>query len=499
MSAGPTSARSVVRNAVYGFSTWLIPLGLSFVATPIIVKSLGHNVYGIYALVLGFVGYSFNLNTGRAVTKFVAEYRAAGESGRIREVVSTTLAVNLFVGSLGGVSIALAAEWLVKAVFRIAPELQADAVTGFRLAAAIIFLTMQWQVFLAVLQGYQRFDLYSRLTNACSVLTIGGSAGLALAGFGVNSLLAWSAALLVLFWAGTFLVARRLLPEGGPALAGGTLRRIAAFSGGVIGYQLISNAVLLFERGWIIRKLGEESLTFYVVPMTLAIYIHGFVSSLLLVIFPLSSELAGERERLTRMYLAATKIVCFFIGFIALTLIVESRLFLTLWMGADLAEASAPVLVVHTLTFSLAALLVVSWNMTEGLGYPSYNFGVYTFCFAVAIAGMVLFTESHGILGAAASRLAGFGVLTLSVPIVERWLLGRVQIGFWARTIASIGVACGGAYLAEMALGRLFEPGWIGFIVPVGTAGVVYCAVLAAVGFISDEEKKVFKRLLRRD
>ena len=62
------------------FSTWFLPLGLSFFATPIIVKALGDEDYGIYALVLGFIGYSFNFGIGRAITKYIAEYRASGET-----------------------------------------------------------------------------------------------------------------------------------------------------------------------------------------------------------------------------------------------------------------------------------------------------------------------------------------------------------------------------------------------------------------------------------
>ena len=66
---GQTS-KSIVRNVIYGSLTWVLPVGLSFVATPIIVRSLGNNDYGLYALVLGFISYSFTFSLGRAVTKY---------------------------------------------------------------------------------------------------------------------------------------------------------------------------------------------------------------------------------------------------------------------------------------------------------------------------------------------------------------------------------------------------------------------------------------------
>ena len=145
----------------------------------------------------------------------------------------------------------------------------------------------------------------------------------------------------------------------------------------MIGYQILANVLLLFERGWITRQLGAESLTYYVVPMILGLYIHSFISSLMLVIFPLASELKDKKERLLKLYTKATKIVVFLVVFMATTLIVQSKFFLTLWMGAEFAEKSAVLLVFHTITFGLLAILTVSWQMTEGLGYPNYNFKIF--------------------------------------------------------------------------------------------------------------------------
>ena len=79
--------------------------------------------------------------------------------------------------------------------------------------------------------------------------------------------------------------------------------------------------------------------------MMLRLYIHSFISSLMLVIFPLASELKNKKERLLKLYTKATKIVVFLVVFMATTLIVESKFFLTLWMGAEFAEKSAILLV----------------------------------------------------------------------------------------------------------------------------------------------------------
>jgi len=88
-----THSRHILRNIIYGLSTWIFPLFLGLISTRVIVRSFGNNDYGIYALVLGFIGNSFNFSVGRAITKYLAAYRAAGETERIQEIICATAAV----------------------------------------------------------------------------------------------------------------------------------------------------------------------------------------------------------------------------------------------------------------------------------------------------------------------------------------------------------------------------------------------------------------------
>src|SRR5437762_7483637 len=152
-SSARQTSKSVFRNVIYGSLTWVLPIGLSFVATPIIVRSLGNNDYGIYALVLGLISYSFTFSLGRAVTKYIAEYRVSGESDKIRDLISATFTLNVTVGLSGILLICLLANWLVRDVFRIEPGAQDKTVIAFYVASGIIFLSMLNQVFVAILQG----------------------------------------------------------------------------------------------------------------------------------------------------------------------------------------------------------------------------------------------------------------------------------------------------------------------------------------------------------
>jgi len=494
------TSKSIVRNSIYGFSTWLLPLALSFIATPIIVKSLGHEDYGIYALVLGFIAYSFNFNVGRAITKYIAEYRSVGEIEKITEVISATLFINLALGGIGLLSIFSTANLLVVDVLKIQGEAQEKTVYALYVAALTIFFLMLNQVFNAILQGLHRFDVYAKIFNLNNILLISGNLILALKGFGLLYLLGWNLLITALSATVSASAAKRLLPEFSFNLKfrRETLKLVFGYSSGIIAYQILANILLLFERSWITGKLGAESLTFYVVPMMLALYVHSFIGSLMLVIFPLASELKNEKEKLLRLYQKATKIVSFLVVFLGATLIVENKTLLTLWMGTDFAEKSATLLILHTITFSFLAIEIVAWQTTEGLGYPNYNCYFFMICFIISILGMVGLITDYGNFGVAFARMCGFGALFLSVFYVEKRFFGKVQVKFWLKSISILAVSIALAVLAESFLTAKLGINWFSLIFSTFVSGMIYCLTAWLLGFVTEDEIALLRRILKR-
>ncbi len=494
------TSKSIFRNVLYGFSTWILPMGLSFIATPIIVESLGNQDYGIYALVLGFVGYSFNFSFGRAITKYIAEFRANGENEKIPDLISSAFFINLAVGLFSVSIICFFANWLVLFVLKIDVESQSKSVTALYIASAIIFFSMLSQIFNSVLQGIHRFDVYSKIFNLNNLALLTGNLVLAVLGFGLISLFVWNLSVTCLTCVIFVISAKRLLPEFklNFKFQPETLKLIVKYSYGVIGYQILSNFLLLFERGWIFRKLGAESLTYYVVPMTLAIYIHAFISSLIIVIFPLASELKNDNEKLLRLYTKATKIVVLFVVFFGTTIIVESRFFLSLWMGAEFADKTWMLLVVHTITFSLVAIQAVSWQMTEGLGYPNYNFLLFLVCLITSVSLMVGLTPGLGNLGVAIGRMAGYAAIFLSIFYVERWFFKKVQAKFWMKVIAILTVSSTASALTEQFIVQSYSQSWLVLAAATFSGAFVYFFMVWALGFVSEDEKLLLKRLLSR-
>src|ERR1035441_10517235 len=94
--------RQVALSTASNYAGRLVTLTVWFVLTPIIVSHLGSTNYGLWALVASFVAYGnlADLGIASAIVKYVAEYRAHGDSKTASELVATALLLYCGLGVL---------------------------------------------------------------------------------------------------------------------------------------------------------------------------------------------------------------------------------------------------------------------------------------------------------------------------------------------------------------------------------------------------------------
>jgi O-antigen/teichoic acid export membrane protein len=491
------------RNIFYGFLSVLLPLVSTLVVTKFVVEALGAVEYGLLTLILGVVGYSFTFGISRAATKFVAQYRATGETEKINEVLAATLVLNLLIAIGGAIFLILAARFLVSDVLLIDAGLKAKAVWGFYIAAGTILLLVLQQFFTAVLQAVNRFDWFSHLTTVFSTVLSAGNLILSLAGGDAVALLWWNLIITAIGAIGFYAAARRALPKAkfGFRFGGDAWRLVWRFSAGVVGYQISGNLLLLFERVLITRRFGTESLTFYVVPMMLTIYIHVFMISLSLALMPLASETQAldNVDRLLSVYKRATKYIWVIALFACVSFSICGEAFFRLWLGAEFAARSGWIVVFHAWTFGSMSLSLAAFQITEGVGKPSRNAWLMFFWTAAGAGLMSALIPVYGLVGVAAGRSVP---VVVSVPffvcLIERAIFGKIQTEFWRKTLLLLVPAAAVAGLFEYFLLALLSPSWLSLAAATAAGGLIYLTILILTNFFPSEERNRLKQFARR-
>ncbi len=454
-------------------------------------------MYGLYVVILGFIGYFFTGSIGRAAAKYIAEYRSSGEIDKISDIVSSTIILTISLSLLATGSVVLFARLIVADIMLISPELQNDAILALYLAAAIILIGTTGQIFQLILQGLQRFDIYLLVTNLTSLLLSIGSVAAVLLGYSVLAIL--TSTLLVSLVSGivSFKLALRLLPEFSFTfrIQAEAWRSVWRYSASIIAYQLCGSLLLLFERGWIVRRFGIEALPFYVVPMILATYIHLFTGSLVLALFPAVNELLGEPEKLAELYRKTSKLILILIVFAVLSAIIGGRLFLALWINEAFAESAYWMLVIHVFTFGILAMATAAWLVAESFKFAAIN-ALATFVWLIiSIPLMLTLSGSLQEKGVAIGRLIGVLVFIPLIFYVEKRFIGGVMIRFWGMTAIKIILAAIFAIVTEMLILSILQPSWWTFFTSIAAGLAIYTGILSVTGIFEPDEKQLLRNM----
>jgi len=318
-------------------------------------------------------------------------------------------------------------------------------------------------------------------------------------GFGVIALLIWNLAVITLLGVLFFLSVRSGIPDLRLRLHIDREHWAASLRYGlsIIGYQVLGNALLLFERGWIVRRFGTAALTFYVVPMMLGFYFHAFISSIVLVLFPSMNELIQEPEKLVSLYKLATKIVFGMTAFFLVTCIVCGRAFLTVWMGADFAAASYQILVFHSVTFAILAITVLAWQINETFRATVLNVIATVAWLAISFPAMVFLSHAMQASGVAFGRLLGILAYLPLIFVAERRFLGARQYQFWLPLMLRVLAATALAGLSEWAILSVLA-GWPGVALAVMTGGLLATTSLYVSGLLTPAETASFAGFIPR-
>ncbi len=349
MPPPPTSARGLLRGALWNQLGQALPVLAALLLVPRLVHGLGVERFGILSLAWMLIGYFtlFDLGVSGALTRLVSERLSTHRREEIPALVWTSLALTTAMGAVGAVLIAALAPWLVGSVLHVPPALRAESLGLARVLAAALPVVTGTAALAGVLSAQQRFGALNAIRIPMGILTYAGpllvlpwtqdlvAIGLALA---ILRLIG-GVAHLALVWTGTSGLGGQI------GIRRSLLSPILGFGGWMTVTAVVGPLMVYMDRFVIGALLSMAMVAYYTTPYDLASRLTILSIPIVNVLFPAFASASGaDPSRAARLFDWGVRVAAAVLYPFALVLAVFPREVVPLWLGPEFAAHSAGVL-----------------------------------------------------------------------------------------------------------------------------------------------------------
>ena len=500
------SLSTIVANVTSNWAGLIVGIAIAFVLAPLTVRTLGNVYYGVWTLLMQLTGYLwlFDFGVRESVIKYVAQYHASGERERINATINTAVSIYL------GVSLATLAMAVVLAIalpyaFNIPP----DAVTTARLTAVFVGATVAqffvFNVFIGALMGLQKFYVLARLGMVFTLIKGAMTYSLLMSGYGIVALALVQLSMTLVHNLIILRICRKTLPYLSLRLVW-PRREEASTLLNYGKYVLISNVgdKIVFATDSIVIGIFQPvaALTYYAIGGSLIEQFRSFITSMSVVINPLSSGLNARREDhavatvLTSGARAAIVLglpVC--IGFMVL-----GERFISLWMGAEYAAPAAQVLAV----LAAGHLIGLPYYSLSGVmyGLNRHRVVAYSRIFegGVNLLLSVWLVQRYGITGVALGTSVPHAIVVAAIlpPVLARWVPINLRDYYQSVYLRPLAASLP-FWLACWWIEHVLRPAnFLMFFTAIGAALIAYVMPCWLVAFSADERALLAGSVMRR-
>ena len=409
-----TATRRIVGGAFWNLLGRGLPLLVALVLTPPLVAALGIERWGLFTLALGLVGVFgvFDLGVGAALTRTIAD--RLGRNEREGEDVLIASAIILLFGlsTILAAGLWAAMPWLMRQALAVPPDLEGQAIAGFRVLMAAAPLVVVNAALWGVLAAHGRFRSANLATMPVAVLYYLGP---------LLVLLVWDSL------AGVFLalVAARLLNTLSYATLTRDVVTLSAFRrahlaaavpllrlGGWLSLSgVLTQASLYLDRFLIGSFLSLTSVAFYATPLDLAMRLWILPIAVAQALMPaLASSFRARPEETARLTRRGVLLISALVLAGSIVLSGGAETLLHLWLGPAFAEGGAGVLRILAVGIFFSCASFAPGSLVEAIGRPDVTARLQVAVALVSIPLLLLLLGAGGIEGAAlawALRCAG--------------------------------------------------------------------------------------------
>ncbi len=405
----------ILRGSLAGFARIALAVPVYFILTPLVWRTLGQELFGIWSFSTVIVSL-MNLTDFGLKNSLI--YHVAKHVERPREVMryfSSTMWIYLALSSILLTATAVWGQDAVWALLKVPDQYRFETTFVLWITVGGFVWRLLSLPFQAVLEGHQELALSQLISLAWLVAYFAGSLFALLVsptiyGLGVVAL-AGNVFLFLAYWR----AARRRFPQltfESWAIDGMRLRHMFGFG---FGIQVASICIALREplyKVLVARSYDLASVAAFDIAFRLCTQLMSAITTPLLGVFGAAALLAARREDLLNVLRPLVGVTLGMLLPAALAVVSFSRPLLHTWLGSDDVTASA-LLSVMCIAFAVYYSTEALYKTIEGAGFSGYSAVVQTVVLAVQIAVFWLFRSEH-VSSIAWSLLAGYALFSLS-------------------------------------------------------------------------------------
>ncbi len=409
-----------VKNATYSLVEYAVILLLYLAVTPLLVRRLDLDVYGIWILTNSIVGLASALDFGfgDATTWLISRYRGRSDSNGIIRGVRTAYWASIPLAIFSGSILFLCAQGLVTFVFKIPTDLSTIATQSLKLAGALLSVRVMGSVFAGTIRGYERYDV-SAVVSICTQGAIQLSTViLVLIGLGITEILLASVLVSLIGLVTQGEIVRRLMQSSPWRFEVDKRELQEMFRFG--RYSWLQSVIWMVfthaDRLVIGASLGTSALAIYAVCLQLAQQINAVMGAVFSILLPAISRLMettevhnlrGEVTWLIRLNLACSLVLAF-------PVIVFGDFLLMVWMGHDFMVQGTTILRLLAGAFFIQSAQVALHFILIGAGDFKFVSIISLIGITVNILTMILLMPLMGINAAAMGRLMYGSIISVN-------------------------------------------------------------------------------------
>ncbi|MEC8558008.1 MAG: hypothetical protein VXZ82_23625 [Planctomycetota bacterium] len=488
-----STSLAVALGAISGWLSHGIGMICVFYLTPIIIQGLGTAAYGIWSLIATITNYYglVDFGIGVATSKYFSQYLASGERQKLVGVAKSSLKLYCL---LSFVIVLLAV--LVGSVLPRVTELASIGRLEFFWTATFLGFNMAFQVLGAVFRSYLKahkafayLNLLGALAHTATAVCIGT---VVLSGHGFMTMSCVIASigfstLAINISVATFAFA---FPWAEIVASQGTeQKKLLKFGGLVIAARMVSKLSQKIGTLGALWFGGPATIAYYSIAETICEKSLAFLVPTRQMVVPVTSSLAAKQEQSAQnrfVVLAPRMFLNLGLGMCVL-LAAYGHSFLTLWIGAELADSAWPVLFVLMFGIPLRALGTCQSLLLQGLGEVRAVTKVSLQEGLVLVVTAPILAATLGGIGLAWSVIIsiGFAALVLSpVQLAKRCELRYTSLLFHFSLRAFL--ACLPA-IASVLLLELLGPSQSYLSIMVRSSITILCGGTATWAICTDE------------